>query len=200
MRVHRLHLVHVDVAQAHVIRKVPIARESLEVAAVFRVVGVLFHQTEDGDRFVERARFAGGAGIAGGAVVFRQCIDPERLPVNLLARLDRRPVHRDHPGEAAIGFVPEARQEIVVGPPGHLQVLRRVVALVGGRVRPQDAGAEQRATRRVCVHVQRVGNLAVEAAARFVHRVFDPEREDIFAQLGFRFAKIGLPRCFVNHL
>ena len=104
----------------------PLAAEGVKVAPVDRVMGVLLDQAVDRNRLLQRRD------VARRAVVFRQAVDSEDLPVHLLVRIVGLAVRADRPEQAAVLLVDEPVDEVAVGPSRHFQVFRVAVGAVGG--------------------------------------------------------------------
>jgi hypothetical protein len=138
------------------------------------------------DEGVDRDRLVQGRLVGGRPVVFRERVDAEDLPVDLLVVVERLAVRRDRPEEAARLLVPEMVHEVPEGPRRHLEVRRVVVGAVGRGERPEDAAGKERPA----VHVLADGHVrldeAVVAAVLRVARVLHPEGKDVPLQLLLR--------------
>ena len=93
---------------------------------MLRVEGVLLDAVEEPKGMAERLAVGGGAGI------LREGVEGEPQGVELLLGVEGPALGIEAPVDAAVVRVDEAGHEVVLGAPGHFEVLRSAQHAVGG--------------------------------------------------------------------
>ena len=116
MGVHGLAFVGILVAQAHVLDRLPVARERLEISVLHRVETVLF------DRMKQLHCIFQGLGISARTMEFRQTIYRKCYCIYLLLRVCRREVCVKRPEGSAVFLVVESVDDESLCAQGHIHI------------------------------------------------------------------------------
>ena len=177
MGIHRLALVLILGAEAHVGYFSPFAGQGFAITVFHGVEAMLFDGLEQADGICQRFI------IARGTSIFTQPVDGETQSVNLLLGIERIAFIVERPVNSAKFIVVETVDKSAFGTRSRFQILRPPQQAVCSRKGPQDAGVQDGPLFSFGLHLLSTRDTAVEAAVHFIRHSVYPEGEDIGDQL-----------------
>ena len=177
MGIHRLALVLILGAEAHVGYLSPFAGQGFTITVLHGVETMLFNRLKQADGICQCFI------IARGTSIFTQPVDGETQSVNLLLGIERIAFIVERPINSAKFIVVETVDKSAFGTRSRFQILRPPQQAVCSRKGPQDAGVQDGPLFSFGLHLLSTRDTAVEAAVHFIRHSVYPEGEDIGDQL-----------------
>ena len=177
MGIHRLALVLILGAEAHVGYFSPFAGQGFAITVFHGVEAMLFNGLEQTDGICQRFIIARGTGI------FTQPVDGEPQSINLLLGIERIAFIVERPVNSTKFIVIETVDKSTFGTRSRFQILRPLQQAVCSREGPQDAGVQDCPLFCFGLHLLPARDTAVETAVHFIRHSIYPEGEDIGNQL-----------------